>query len=61
MTDNYFKILNGKYIKEYLKYYLELEDIEVEPYDWGYKIEATTKLNDLKLKSSSNTLTHTCR
>lgn len=49
MTDNYFKILKGKYIKEYLKYYLELEDLEVVAYDWGYKIKAVTKLNDFNI------------
>lgn len=49
MTENYFKILKGQYIKEYLKYYLTLNDIEVVAYDWGYKIKAITKLNDFNI------------
>lgn len=49
MTDNYFKILNGNYIKEYLKYYLSLQDIEVLAYDWGYNINAVTKLNNINI------------
>lgn len=49
MTDNYFKILNKTYIKEYLKYYLSLQDIEVLVYDWGYNINAVTKLNNINI------------
>ena len=39
MTENYFKILKGQYIKEYLKYYLKLKDIEVVAYDWVTKLK----------------------
>ena len=49
MTDNYIKIIKGGYIKAYLKYYLDLKYLSVEPFDWGYKIEATTRLNDIAI------------
>lgn len=49
MSDNYFNIIKGGYIRAYLKYYLDLKYLFIEPYDWGYKIEATTKLNELNI------------
>lgn len=49
MTDNHINIIKGGYIKEYLKYYLDLKYLSVEPCDWGYKIETITKLNDLHI------------
>lgn len=49
MTDNNIIIIKGMYIKEYLSYYLDLKYFYIEPYDWGYKIEATTKLNDFNI------------
>ena len=49
MTDNHINIIKGGYIKEYLKYYLDVTYLYVEPYDWGYKIETTTKLNDFSI------------
>ncbi len=49
MTDNYIKIIKGGYIKAYLNYYLDLKYLLVEPFDWGYKIEATTRLNDIAI------------
>lgn len=85
MCVNYIKELKGEYIRKYLNYYLILNNLIVKTYDWGYKINAVTKLNDfnininvendnrrveelcdialsnIKMKSSSNTLTHTCR
>lgn len=49
MTNNYFKMLNGQYIRNYLNYYFELDNIDVIPYDCGYKIKAVTKLNDFNI------------
>lgn len=37
MTSNYFKMLKGVFIQNYLNYYLVLEDINVEEFDSGYK------------------------
>lgn len=49
MINNYFKMLNGQYIRNYLNYYFTLDNIDVIPYDWGYKIKAVTKLNDFNI------------
>ena len=49
MTDNFINIIKGMYIKEYISYYLDLKYIYIEAYDWGYKIEVTTKLNDFDI------------
>mgnify|MGYP000316422504 CR=1 FL=1 len=49
MTDNYFKMLNGQYIRNYLNYYFTLENIDVIPYNCGYEIKAVTKLNDFNI------------
>lgn len=49
MTINYFKMLNGQYIRNYLNYYFTLENIDVIPYNCGYEIKAVTKLNDFNI------------
>lgn len=49
MTDNYINIIKGGYIKAYLNYYLDLKYLIVTPFDWGYKIEAITKLNEFNI------------
>lgn len=49
MTDNYIKIIKGGYIKAYLNYYLDLKFLTVIPFDWGYNIEAKTRLNDITI------------
>lgn len=49
MCVNYIKELKGEYIRKYLNYYLILDDLIVKTYDWGYKINAVTKLNDFNI------------
>lgn len=46
MCVNYIKELNGEYIRKYLNYYLILDYLIVETYDYGYLINAKTRLND---------------
>lgn len=49
MSVNYIKKLKGEYIRKYLNHYLVLDDLIVETYDWGYKINAVTRLNDFNI------------
>lgn len=49
MSVNYIKKLKGEYMRKYLNYYLILDDLTVKTYDWGYKINAVTRLNDFNI------------